>query len=66
MYMVNAPGQRDYVDAANYFLSEKLMFGSAYPILSIADAVQHYLHCGVREDVLPNIMYNNALAALQF
>ncbi len=66
MYMINAPGQRDYVDAANYFLSEKLMFGSAYPILSIADAVQHYLHCGVREDVLPNIMYNNALAALKF
>ncbi len=66
MYMVNAPGQRDYVDAANYFLSDKLMFGSAYPILSIADTLQHYLHCGIQEKVLPDILYRNAVSALQF
>lgn len=66
MYLVRAPGHRDYIDAANYFLSDKLMFGSAYPILSIEDAVEFYLSCGIKEEVLPNIMYNNALQAITF
>lgn len=66
MYLVRAPGHRDYIDAANYFLSKKLMFGSAYPILSIKDTVEFYLHCGIREEVLPNIMYNNAVQAITF
>lgn len=66
MYLVNAPGYRDYIDAANYFLQDKLMFGSAYPILPIDQTVQFYLNCGIHEEVLPKIMYENAVRALEF
>ena len=66
MYLVRAPGYRDYIDAANYFLQDKLMFGSAYPILPIGQTVEFYLNCGIREEVLPKIMYENALRAITF
>lgn len=66
MYLVRAPGYRDYIDAANYFLQDKLMFGSAYPILPIGQTVDFYLNCGIREEVLPKIMYENALRAITF
>lgn len=63
-YLIRTPGNQDYITAANYFLKDKLIFGSAYPLLPIADAVNYYLNCGIREEVLPNIMYNNAAKAL--
>lgn len=64
MYLINAPGHRDYIDAANYFLQDKLLFGSAYPILSIRDALEYYQNCGIQAAVLPKIMYANAERAL--
>jgi len=63
-YLIRTPGYQDYITAANYFLKNKLIFGSAYPLLPICDAVNFYLNCGIREEVLPNIMYNNAAKAL--
>lgn len=66
MYLVRAPGYRDYIDAANYFLQDKLMFGSAYPILPLSQTIEFYLNCGIREDVLPKIMYENAIRAITF
>lgn len=64
MYMINAPGYRDYVDAANYFLQNKLLFGSAYPLISLKDAVQFYCQCGIQTSVLPKVMHDNAQQAL--
>lgn len=64
MYLINAPGHRDYIDAANYFLQDKLLFGSAYPIISLEDAVRFYTSCGIKEAVLPKIMSANIQKAL--
>ena len=65
MYLVNAPGYRDYIDAANHFLTKKMTFGSAYPLLAIKDAKEFYLHCGIKEHILPDILYHNIAQALK-
>lgn len=64
-YLIRTPGNQDYITAANYFCKDKLMFGSAFPLLPLKDAVEYYLNCGIRDEVLPDIMYNNAIKAFK-
>ena len=35
--------------------------GSIYPYGDVITMVNHFLHCGIREEVLPDIMYHNAV-----
>ena len=60
--MINTPWSRAYIDAGNYMLRDRLLFGSAFPVDTLSHAVEFYLHCGFRESVLPDILYNNAAA----
>lgn len=59
IYAINVPGSQDYLAAANYFVPEKMIFGSAYPVLSMQDTVDYY-----RAHLLPEhfeqVMYQNA------
>lgn len=63
-YMLGAPGHRDFIDAANTLIPNQILFGSAYPLVPLKYAVDYYLNCGLREDVIENVMYYNALRAL--
>jgi len=63
-YMMGAPGHRDFIDGANTLIPNQIIFGSAYPAMPIGFAVNYYKNCGLREDVLENVMYNNAMRAL--
>ena len=63
-YMLGAPGHRDFIDGANTIIPNQVIFGSAYPEVPIGFAVNYYQNCGLREDVLENVMYNNAMRAL--
>ena len=60
MYVVNTPASRVYIDAANHTLRNRLCFGSACPGISMQTAVDHYMHCGIRSEVLGNILSGNA------
>lgn len=60
MYMINTHVKQMYIDAANYTLKDKLMFGSAYPGVSMEFCVNYYMSCGIREEVLPDVLYNTA------
>lgn len=60
MYMIGAPGSQEYVLAANGILYDRMLFGSAAPIISIADAERAYRQCGVRAERLPFLMEGNA------
>lgn len=59
-YMIESPGQNDYVLAANCLLKDRLMFASAYPLMPLKEASEYYMQSGIKDEVLPNIMYNNA------
>lgn len=54
------PGSQDYVVAANGILQDKMLFGSAFPLASLEDAVTLYLEAGLKASVLPKIFYKNA------
>lgn len=54
------PGSQEYVTAANGILQDKMLFGSAYPLASLEDAVTMYLEAGLKAKVLPKVFYKNA------
>lgn len=64
MYMINTPGMNDYILAANYILRDRFLFGTAYPFIPLKDGVEFFKNCGIIEDRLPDLMYNNAAELL--
>lgn len=58
--MIHGAACSIYIEAANYSLRDRICFGSNYPGIAMDHAVDYYLSCGLREEVLPDIMYNNA------
>ena len=60
-YVPTSAGADDYVKAANYMLRKRIVYGSSYPIVKMQDAVNGWLNCGFKDDVLPDIMYHNAM-----
>ena len=62
LYCMGGPGTVDYVAAMNQMIPNKFLFGSAYPIAPMNDAVKYYTETlGIKEEVLPKIMYQNAV-----
>lgn len=59
IYGLHALGGNDYIEAANYMLRDKFLYGSAYPCVDIEGSVKYYLE-HLREEVVEDIMYNNA------
>lgn len=68
VYVLNGLGTMDWVEAVNrdmYGFTDRFIFGSAYPFMSLKDSVQGYLQLPWNQDVLPKILYKNALQALK-
>jgi predicted TIM-barrel fold metal-dependent hydrolase len=61
---VRAPGWREYIDAANGFLMDRMLFGSAYPIRPLSRAVREYESAGFDEPALEAVLYGNAARLL--
>lgn len=59
------PGSQDYVRAANNFLQDQIIFGTCYPAVSQQWAIDDLIRSGVKEDVLPKILYENAARVLK-
>lgn len=64
IYAVNVPGSVDYLAAMNYFVPEKMVFGSAYPVIALKDMVEYY-QAHLSEAVYEQIMYQNAAEILR-
>ncbi|BBF23521.1 amidohydrolase family protein [Sutterella megalosphaeroides] len=63
MYMFGGvPGWREYVDAANGFLQDRFLFGSAYPLLPFKETVGRYEKLIPNRAVYEKVMYKNAQA----
>lgn len=59
LYSFHGPGSQDYIDAANYLLSNKIIFGSAYPLVDFRVCVKIYEQ-SIRPESLDKVMYQNA------
>lgn len=64
MYMYNVPGVQDYVAAANTFLQDRMVFGTAYPFIGFEDGVKQFCALPFKEEVLPKLLYKNAARIL--
>jgi len=60
IYAIHAAGGIEYLNAANYMLYDKIMYGSAYPIVDMEGSVRYYQAGFLREEILPNVLYSNA------
>lgn len=59
IYGMHSAGSQSYIEAANYMLRDKLLYGSAYPVVDVESSVAQYLE-KLRPEVVEDIMYNNA------
>jgi predicted TIM-barrel fold metal-dependent hydrolase len=59
------PGSQLYVEAANSFLADQLLFGSSYPFRAMRQTVDDFAALGFREDVLDKVFYQNAARLLK-
>lgn len=67
MYMFGGvPGWREYVDAANGFLQDRFLFGSAYPLLPFKETVAHYRRFIPNKEIYKKVMYKNAAELFGF
>lgn len=61
MYMyIFQPGSQVYVEAANGFLADQLLFGSSYPFRPIGQSIEDFQQLGFRDGVLDKLLYANA------
>lgn len=58
------PSSQEFVDAANLYLADRTLFGSAYPTRSVEDAVDDFLALDLRPGVAEKVLYDNAARVL--
>lgn len=54
------PGSKLYVEAANAYLGEQLLFGSSYPFRDLKQTVDDFAGLGFNENILDKVFYRNA------
>jgi predicted TIM-barrel fold metal-dependent hydrolase len=59
MYLFQ-PGSQLYIEAANSFLSDQLLFGSSYPFRPIRQSIEDFLAFGLPDAINENVLYTNA------
>jgi hypothetical protein len=67
LYMVgvNMPGGAEYIRAANSFLGERLLFGTAYPSRPLIESVQAFDKWSFEPGVKENVLAKNALRVMR-
>jgi predicted TIM-barrel fold metal-dependent hydrolase len=58
------PGARTYVDAANCYLSDRTLFGTAYPTRPLDECVRDFLGMDWNRAIVDKILYVNAARLL--
>ena len=64
LYLPKCPWGDEYVQGANEFLEDQVIFGSAYPITSFKEMVEGYKKMSFRSEVLQKVLYTNAAKLL--
>ena len=59
------PGGSLYVEAANGFMRNQLLFGSSYPFRAMGQTVDDFIGLGFKGEVLEDVLFNNAIQLLK-
>ena len=60
MYMTHAPGRGLYVEAAQGYLQDRMLFGTGYPYTPLRDTVERFQRLPLRETVREKLLHRNA------
>lgn len=60
MYLIDLPGMDDYLRAANSFLAEQLLFGTAYPFCPLEPYVARFMQLDIRSSAREMMLWRNA------
>jgi predicted TIM-barrel fold metal-dependent hydrolase len=64
LYGIAMPGYLQWVEAANTYLADRLLFGSAFPVAAVERLVDGYRKLPYRQGVLEKVLYQNAARLL--
>lgn len=64
MYLFQ-PGSKLFVEAANSFLNEQLLFATSYPFRPMKQTIDDFLDLGFKEEILDNLFHKNAQRVLK-
>jgi len=59
------PGGSLYIEAANGFMRDQLMFGTSYPFRAMGQTVDDFMMLGLNEQVLDGVLFGNAQRVLK-
>lgn len=62
---IGRPGYLQWVEAANSYLQDRLLFGSAFPVLGVKQTVEGYQKLPYKAGVLEKVLYKNAARLLR-
>jgi predicted TIM-barrel fold metal-dependent hydrolase len=64
MYVPGMPGAREYVDAANGFLSHRMLYSSCFPTRSLDQALENFAALPLNEPARDQLQWRNAARLL--
>lgn len=64
-YGVSMPGYMQWVEAANTYLADRLLFGTAFPIVPLKPMVEAFRRLPWRDEVRVKVEYHNAARLLR-
>ena len=65
MYMTHAPGAELYIQAANGYLQDRMLFGTSYPYTPMKETVERFLRLPMSSEVRDKLLYRNARRLLR-
>ena len=60
MYLYEMPGMDEYLKAANVFLSDRFIYGSAYPLVPLKAYAEWFVKLPLKPEAMQKIVYDNA------
>jgi len=54
------PGAQDWVEAANHFLSDRILYASSYPVRPLSQSLAEFQRFSYKPEVLENLLAGNA------
>jgi predicted TIM-barrel fold metal-dependent hydrolase len=64
MHMPHMPGARDYVDAANGYLSHRMLYSSCYPTRPLGQALEDFRQLPIAQESQENLLWRNGARLL--
>lgn len=56
------PGAQDWVDAANHYLGDRILYASSYPVRPLKQSLEEFRRFSYKPEVLENLLWRNAAA----